>query len=224
MRTVFFDLDGTLTDPMPGITGSIRYALDKLGIEAPAPSALTWCIGPPLQESFLKLVGDEARAATALAYYRDRYGETGLYECRVYDGIPAVLESLVAAGRRLFVATSKPTVYARRVVAHFGLEPYFAAVFGAELDGVRSEKTALLGHALAATDTRPENAVMIGDRSHDMIGARRNAMAAIGVLWGYGDRQELLTAGAERLAATPEALLQALIEQPACSPVPIPRP
>ncbi len=204
MRIVFLDLDGTLTDPKPGITRSIRHALHALGHVAPAEDALTWCIGPPLLQSFVGLLGDEATARRALALYRERFAKTGLYENRVYDGVPEMLTRLRDAGFGLNLATSKPHVYASRITAHFGLDHWLDGVFGSELDGARADKTALLAHALAETGAAPGQAVMLGDREHDIIGARNNGMAGIGALWGYGTQTELQSAGAARLATSPE--------------------
>ena len=206
MGAVFFDLDGTLTDPKSGITRSIQYALEKLHREVPTEDELLWCIGPPLLGSFEKLLGDRQEAATALRYYRERFADTGLYENRVYPGIEDALAALGASGHRLFVATSKPAIYAQRIVEHFAIAEYFERLFGSELDGTRSDKTELLNHALDETGIDPGETVMIGDRSHDMIGARNNDMTAAGVLYGYGSKDELVAAGAQRIARTPEEL------------------
>ena len=210
MRAVYFDLDGTLTDPKPGITRCIRYALDELGHHAPPEDELTWCIGPPLRASLKTLVGTDELAEAALALYRKRFSETGLFENSVYPYIEGVLAALRQSGCRLFVATSKPAIYAERIISHFGLSAYFERVFGSELDGVRSDKTELLGYALAETSVDSTGAVMIGDRRHDMIGARNNRMTAIGVLYGYGHAEELLAAGAHQLCPTPQAVLECL--------------
>ncbi|UTD25896.1 HAD family hydrolase [Bradyrhizobium sp. WD16] len=206
MTTIYFDLDGTLTDSRPGIARSIQHALERLGHPVPAAEELTWCLGPPLQQSLKTLLGTEALVQAALLHYRERFAEVGLFENEVYTGIEDVLAALKADGRRLFFATSKPHVYAERIIGHFGLDKYFDRVFGAELDGTRADKTDLLAYALAQTRTDPAQALMIGDRSHDIIGARNNAMAAVGVLYGYGSREGLLEAGPERLCATPQEL------------------
>jgi phosphoglycolate phosphatase len=207
MTTIYFDLDGTLTDPKPGITRSIQYALEKLDRPVPSEDELAWCIGPPLRASLAKLLGGDDLAETALSLYRERFGDIGIFENEVYPGIEHILAVLAGSGRRLFVATSKPVVYAERIIDHFKLAPYFQRVFGSELDGRRSDKTELLGYALQATGVDPLRAIMIGDRSHDMIGARNNAMTAVGVLYGYGNKEELLGAGAHHVCATPQALL-----------------
>lgn len=202
MPTIFLDLDGTLTDPKPGITRSIIHALENLGRPAPSEDALGWAIGPPLRESLASLVG-EADADRALALYRERFAETGLFENRVYDGVPEMLEALRSAGWRLFLATSKPWIYAERIIDHFGLSPMLDGGFGSELDGTRADKSALLAHALAETGARARGSVMLGDRRHDVQGAAANGLPAIGALWGYGGRDELAKAGADCLAEGP---------------------
>ena len=142
MDAIFFDLDGTLTDPKPGITRSIQYALQRLDHPTiPTEDELTWCIGPPLRTSFVKLLGGDHSADRAVSLYRERFSDIGLYENRVYDGIGDVLTTLGASGHRLFVATSKAHVFADRIIDHFGLRSHFERVFGAELDGTRVEKS-----------------------------------------------------------------------------------
>jgi phosphoglycolate phosphatase len=208
MTAIYFDLDGTLTDPKPGITRSIQYALGKLGCAVPPEDELTWCIGPPLRASLKKLVGTEDLADTALSLYRERFADIGLFENEVYPGIEHSLSVLAKSGRRLFVATSKPGVYAERIIDHFELRGYFERIFGSELDGRRADKTELLRHALETVGVAPSQAMMIGDRSHDMVGARNNGMIAVGVLYGYGSEQELVAAGAHQVCATPHRLLE----------------
>ena len=211
MDAIFFDLDGTLTDPKPGITRSIRYALQKLDHPAiPSEDELTWCIGPPLRASFVRLLGAETSADHAVSLYRERFSDVGLYENGVYDGIADVLTSLCASGHRLFVATSKPHVYAERIIDHFGLRDHFERVFGSELDGTRVDKSHLLEYALKQASVDPAKTLMIGDRSHDMVGAKNNGMKGIGVLYGYGSRDELLEAGAHHVCATPGAILDSI--------------
>ena len=144
---LYFDLDGTLTDPYDGISKCILYALDKLGEPPIDEAALRGCIGPPLMDSFERIVG-HASAPLALTYYRERFGEIGWQENELYAGIPEVLDALLADGHRLYVATSKPTVFAERIVDHFGIARHFDGVHGSELDGTRTNKTELLQHAL----------------------------------------------------------------------------
>ena len=207
MATIFFDLDGTLTDPKPGITRSIQYALERLGLAVPDQDELTWCIGPPLHASLQKLTGSPELADRALLLYRERFSDVGLFENEAYAGIIETLATLAATTPRMFVATSKPAVYATRIVDHFDLRPYFERVFGSELDGTRVDKRDLLRYALEETRVDAGSAIMIGDRSHDVVGARTNGMTAIGVLYGYGSEAELKDAGAHHIcAAHPELL------------------
>ena len=213
MNTVFFDLDGTLTDPKEGITRCIQYALNALDAPVPETDELLWCIGPPLRASFETLLGDEARAQDAVTLYRDRFTDTGLYENDLYTGIPETLQALRDAGKRLFVATSKPHVYANRIVEHFGVDGHFERVFGSELDGTRVDKTELLAYGLAETGADSKDTVMIGDREHDMIGAANNGLFSIGVLYGYGTREELHSAGARRLAEAPDGISEIVLRR-----------
>ena len=201
---VYIDLDGTLTDPFEGISNSIAHALGKLGQEKPADAELRRFIGPPLLETFEELVGS-ALAPRALGYYRERFSETGWRENAVYPGIHAALEALTAEGHHCFVATTKPRVFAQRIVEHFDLSRYFTAVYGSELDGKRTDKTELLEHA-ARQRSGNRASVMVGDRYHDIVGALNNGFRAIGVTWGFGTEDELRDAGAHCLAAAPEQL------------------
>jgi phosphoglycolate phosphatase len=205
---IFFDLDGTLTDPKPGITGSIQYALAKLDRPVPSQDELTWCIGPPLRASFVSLLGSDEFADRAVALYRERFGDVGLFENSVYPGIEQVLTELWQRPRRMFVATSKPHVFATRIIAHFGLAGCFDHVFGSELDGTRVDKADLLAYAIKQTGVDPAQAMMIGDRRHDVIGAKRNGIRAVGVTYGYGSREELIDAGASCLCASPREVLE----------------
>jgi len=206
MTTIYFDLDGTLTDPKLGITRSIQYALSKLDRPPPPEDELTWCIGPPLRASLKTLLGTDDLAGEALSLYRERFADIGIFENEIYPGIENTLSVLAKSGRRLFVATSKPSVYAERIIDHFKLTAYFERVFGSELDGRRSDKTDLLRYALQTMRVDPSRAIMVGDRSHDMIGARNNGMTAVGVLYGYGNKEELVAAGAHHVCTTPYGL------------------
>lgn len=206
MRTVFLDLDGTLTDPKPGITKSFIYALDKLGLPTPAPNDLEWVIGPALIDSFIQLKVPDPQAAIAL--YRERYTDVGLFENRVYDGIPEVLAGLQDAGYVMNLATAKPHAYARKITAHFGLSQYLTHEFGPELDGTRNNKGELLAYALNKIGQTADDSVMIGDRHHDIDAARAVGMKSIAVTWGYGSGEEL--GQADAICDTP-AELQAMI-------------
>lgn len=201
---VYIDLDGTLTDPFEGISNCIAYAMERLGQPRPGDDDMRRFIGPPLLETFRELLGPE-RAPRALQHYRERFSEAGWLENAVYPGIHETLADITAAGHRCFVATSKPRVFARRIIDHFQLSPYFAEVYGSELDGTRTDKTELLRFA-ARHGTAPRESVMIGDRHHDIVGAINNGFRAIGATWGYGTADELLGAGADCLAAAPEQL------------------
>jgi phosphoglycolate phosphatase len=213
MDAIFFDLDGTLTDPKLGITRSIQYALQKLDLPVPSQDELTWCIGPPLRDSFVIMLGGEARADLAVSLYRERFGDVGLYENSVYPDIEHVLAALKQSHGRLFVATSKARIFAERIIEHFRFGDYFEHVFGAELDGTRAHKGDLLAYALENAGANPRRALMIGDRSHDIIGAKKNGMAGIGVLYGYGSERELIEAGASHICATPRAVLDHISER-----------
>ena len=203
-RNVYIDLDGTLTDPFEGISNCIAYALERLGHERPADADLRRFIGPPLLETFGELVGAEL-APRALEYYRERFGDVGWLENAAYPGIHESLAAITASGHRCFVATTKPHVFARRIIEHFEFGPYFTDVYGSELDGTRTDKTELLRFAQGER-SEPRDAVMIGDRYHDIVGARNNGILAIGVAWGYGTADELLGAGAAHIAALPGEL------------------
>ena len=208
---LLFDLDGTLTDPFAGITKCITYALDKLGRKCPPGDNLRWCIGPPLRDSFAKLLNsdDTVLIEKAVARYRERFGTIGLFENEVYDGIPKMLTVLQKEGHTLYVATSKPTIFARKIIDHFGLQRFFKRIYGSELDGTRGDKTSLLAHILQKESLAPLETAMIGDREHDMIGAKENGMAGFGVLWGYGTMSELQNSGARAFFKIPHEVITA---------------
>ena len=208
-ETLLFDLDGTLTDPKKGITRSIRYALRKLGKPLPDADDLHWCIGPPLLDSLKKLIGnnDSAKAYQALTFYRERYGRIGKFENEVYSQIPDMLSQLNSGKASLFVATSKPAVYAIEILNHFGLAHNFRKIYGSELTGELSDKTELIQHIFNKEGIEKEFTVMVGDRRHDIIGARGNGIASIGVTYGYGTKDELINSGATWLADNPSDIL-----------------
>jgi phosphoglycolate phosphatase len=203
MPVLLLDLDGTLSDNYEGISNSIRHALAKLGAPAASDADLRRCIGPPLRESFARLVGcaDPATIEAAIDGYRERYQDLGWQENVAYPGIGAALEALAAHGVRMFVCTSKPERYASRIVRHFGFDAYVARVYGADLAGTLDDKRKLLAHLIASERLQPAECIMVGDRVHDVRAAQANATRAVGVLWGYGDAGEL--AGAERLLEQP---------------------
>ena len=208
MKAILFDLDGTLTDPREGITRSIAYALERMGLTPPPLDDLTFAIGPPLRRSLATLLGDETPVAVerALALYRERFADVGLFENAVYDGISETLHTLAGRGAVLYVATSKPRIYAERIVRHFGLDAHFEAIHGCELDGTREDKRDLLAHLLPHHGVAAGEAAMIGDRGADMVAARHHGVRAIGALWGYGTRDELERSGAQSLCDRPAEL------------------
>lgn len=211
-QNILFDLDGTISDPKEGITKSIAFALQELGRTPPPLEKLTVFIGPPLKNAFEEMLGSATQAEKAVALYRYRYAEQGrgMIENILYPAIPETLAALKKAGKRLFIATSKPHVIATKVVQHFGLLDFFVKIYGPELDGTRNDKGELIAHLLANENIAPENAVMVGDRKHDIIGAAKNGVSGIGALWGYGSAEELRIAGATSLCKTPQDLLQLL--------------
>lgn len=193
---VLFDLDGTLTDPGDGFVACVSHALAKLECRPHADHEIRRHVGPPLEETLARLIEDRAKIPAAVAFYRERYASLGYLENAVYPGIEEALRALHSRGMHLFVATSKPTVYAERILAHFGLDRFFRGIYGSELDGTRSNKTELLSHLLARELLRPESTFMVGDRAQDMLAAVANGAQPVGALWGYGSRGELAQSGA----------------------------
>lgn len=210
---ILFDLDGTLTDPGIGITNSVMYALGKCGLPIPDRRSLYRFIGPPLTDSFEEFYGfSRERAAQAVSFYREYFQEKGLYENAVYDGIPELLGRLRDAGKVLLVASSKPEVFVVRILEHFGLSKYFTVVAGSNLDGTRAKKDEVIQCALERMQIADlTGAVMVGDREHDILGAKKTGLVSVGVLFGYGGRQELEQAGADHIAGTVEGLGEILL-------------
>lgn len=199
---LFFDLDGTLTDPGPGITRCVEHALVSLGRPVPEAESLRRFVGPPLQQSFAEILETPEEVAEAIRLYRKRFAPVGLYENSVYPDVPQGLAALKRAGHRMWVVTSKPHVFARRIVEHFGLSGLFEEVYGSELSGENADKTDLLREVLAREALRPEDACMIGDRALDVLAARAHGVEAVAVLWGYGSREELAAAAPDRVVAS----------------------
>lgn len=207
-KYLMFDLDGTLTDPQEGITNSVAYALEQYGIHVEDRTSLNKFIGPPLKDSFMEYYGfQEAQAEEAVWKYREYFNDDGIFENKVYPGIPKMLRCLKEQGKMLIVATSKPTVYAKRILERFELSQYFADVQGSEMDGSRTKKEDVIRYALEQNKiTEIDRAVMIGDREHDIIGAKNCGLDSIGVLFGYGSRAELEACGADRIVDSVEML------------------
>jgi len=203
-----FDLDGTLIDSAPGIHSGIDHALTALGL-APLPAAqLPQWIGPPLRESFARVLPDAAAVETAITRYREHYAAQGWAAHRVYPGIPELLRQLVDGGAQLAIVTSKVDNFARQIVQAAPWGHAFAAVYGVGAASAHSEKAAQVAQALRDFAVSAADAAMLGDRHYDIAGARANGVQALGALWGYGTRTELLDAGADAVFATPAALAQ----------------
>ncbi|WHR58639.1 HAD-IA family hydrolase [Acinetobacter haemolyticus] len=193
IKNILIDLDGTLTDPKTGIHGSIRYALEKLNKPLVDEVDLDWTIGPPLKASLAKLLDtqDDDLAEQALAAYRERFSVTGLFENEVYPTVEGTLRHLQTQGYQLFLATAKPTVYAKQILAHFQLDQYFTEMYGSELTGERTNKADLIAYILEQEQLNAQHCIMVGDRQYDVIGARANGIETIAVNYGYGTTQEL---------------------------------
>lgn len=210
---VLFDLDGTLTDPAEGITNSVAHALSKRGINVEDKSELNSFIGPPLTDSFEKYYGmTHEEAIIAVEDYREYFKPKGMFENKVYEGIPEMLAELNRSGKKLIVATSKPEVFAKRILEHFSLDGYFAFIAGSTLDGSRIKKGDVIKYALEKCDvTEIDKCIMIGDRLHDVEGAKECGMKSIGVLWGYGTRDELEMSDADFIADSIEDIAKIVI-------------
>ncbi|MBQ9113264.1 MAG: HAD family hydrolase [Clostridia bacterium] len=208
-NTILFDLDGTLTDPWRGITNSVAYALTKFGIEVTDTRELCKFIGPPLLDSFAEYYGfDDDQCRLAVRLYREYFRDRGIYENSVYDGVPELLSALRGHGKRIVLATSKPEEFARIILKHFSLDVYFDLVAGASMDETRSKKADVIAYALeklCITDT--SDVLMVGDRKHDVLGANQLGINTVGVLYGYGDLEELRSAGARYIAKTVNDIL-----------------
>jgi phosphoglycolate phosphatase len=220
--TLLFDLDGTLTDPREGIVGSARYAFERLGVQAPPDDTIASYIGPPLRSMFSELLTGAPRESVedAVRLYRERYRDVGIFETRLYEGIPRMLAGARERGSWLLLATSKPWMFAERILAHLGISEHFRGVYGPELDGRLDDKGELITHLLAEERLTPGGTRMVGDRAADVVAAVRNHVEPIGVLWGYGSAEELRTAGARRLCSAPDQLEACLQGSPRHLPGP----
>lgn len=211
-QNVMFDLDGTLTDPKIGITKSIQYALAKFGIIEPDLTKLEFFIGPPLQNTFMEAYSfSSEKAWEAVEYYREYYIVHGIFDNKLYGGMLEVLELLRSQGRTLFVATSKPSVFANKILAHFQIDSFFTYVSGAELDGTRSDKTEIIKYIIDNYELDPSDTLMIGDRKYDLIGAHNNNIDSFAVGFGYGSEEELTAAEPTYHLRTVQELLQSFI-------------
>jgi len=208
IQTILFDLDGTLIDPKVGITESIRYAMAEMKRPLSPEADLDWCIGPPLLQNFARLLqtSDPDEINTAVTHFRVRFSSRGLFEATVYEGVPPMLAQLYETGFSLFLATSKPRIYASQIVSHFQLSAFFDAIYGSELDGSLASKTDLIEHIIHQEKLNPQETLMIGDREHDIMGARANHVWAGGVTYGFGQLKDLIAAGADKLFHSPTAV------------------
>jgi phosphoglycolate phosphatase len=194
LKNILIDLDGTLTDPKVGITTSARYGLAKIGHPIADSDNIDWIIGPPLKASLAKILNvasDDDLAEQALLAYRERFAVTGLFENEVFDGVAETLSQLKQRGFKLFIATAKPTIYAKQILEHFKLAQYFDVIYGSELTGERTNKGDLIGYILEQEQLDPTECLMVGDREHDIFGARRFGIETIAVEYGYGSPEEL---------------------------------
>lgn len=210
---ILFDLDGTLTDPYLGITNSVAYALEKFDIHIKDKTELCKFIGPPLIDSFMEFYGfSEEKAKQAVVFYREYFSKKGMLENSVYDGIEELLKSLKNGGKRLCIATSKPEPYAKKILEHFKLSKYFEYIAGATFDETRSKKADVIEYALEQCGAKDRTCVlMVGDRKHDILGALECSVDSMGVLYGYGNREELETAGANYIAENVNDILTLIL-------------
>ncbi|MEA4920992.1 MAG: HAD hydrolase-like protein [Clostridiaceae bacterium] len=213
-KYILFDLDGTLTDPKAGITSSVAFALNTFGIKVHDLDTLIPFIGPPLAESFENFYGfSHDKALKAVDQYRIYFSEKGIFENAVLQGVPEMLSHLSKNGREILLATSKPEVYAQKILEHFSLDNFFCHICGSQLDGTRTAKSEVVAYALnKAGVTDKALAVMVGDRKHDIIGAKYNGIMSIGVLFGYGSEDELRKAGADITVKTVDELCSLLLQ------------
>jgi phosphoglycolate phosphatase len=194
IKNILIDLDGTLTDPREGITTSARYGLNKMGHPIADSENIDWIIGPPLKASLAKILNvspEDDLAEQALLGYRERFAVTGLFENELFDDVKDTLQHLHTQGYRLFLATAKPEIYAKRILEHFNLLHYFEYPYGSELSGERTNKGDLIAYILEKEQLNPQECLMVGDREHDIFGARKNGIETIAVEYGYGSAQEL---------------------------------
>ncbi len=207
-QSILFDLDGTLTDAAPGITNSVKYALSKFGIDETDDNKLRKFLGPPLISSFMEFYGfSKEKAQKAVEYYREYFVPHGIFENEVYSEIPKLLQKLKADGKTLIIATSKPETFAVQIAEHFEIDSYFDLIAGSNLDNTRSKKAQVIEYALETLGILDRaHAVMIGDREHDIKGAKKTGLRSIGVLYGYASPGELENAGADFTANSPEEL------------------
>lgn len=214
MKYILFDLDGTLTDPFVGITNAVAYGLKSQGIQPPELEKLKPFIGPPLDDSYMKYFHmDNETAWKAIEKFREYFNEKGKFENKVYDGMETFLQTLNEQGFDLYVCTSKPIVFAKEIMEHFHLDKYFQGIYGSEFNGVRKDKADVIAYCLKQEVIEAKDCIMIGDRQHDIIGAHKNNIPCIGVLYGYGDREEFERFDCDYIVDNLEGLLRLINEK-----------
>ncbi|MGL5380090.1 HAD family hydrolase [Clostridium sp.] len=213
-KYILFDLDGTVTDPMVGITKSVKYALNKFNINTKTLEELCKFIGPPLKESFMEYYNfSDEEAEKAIIYYREYFSIKGIYENYVYDNFENILSSLKQEGKTLIIATTKTTIFAEQIIEHFNLSKYFDFICGSNLDGTRTKKADIIQYILDKYNIdNHSDVVMIGDRKHDIIGAKEVGIDSIGVLYGYGSYEELYNSGADYIVKDIDELSKLIID------------
>ena len=212
VRHILFDLDGVISNNSDGIIGGVIHAMESFSVEVPSKSELLRFIGPPLKDAFADFCGmSEEVAERAVACYREYYRERGIFENVMYDGVHDMLKAIKESGRKLYLATSKPEEFARRICAHFGIDGYFEYIGGATFDGKRGRKSDVIRYVMDKFDINPSEAVMIGDRHHDVLGAKACGIPCIGVLFGFGDKKELEDSGADIVVSTPQEIAEVII-------------
>lgn len=211
---ILFDLDGTLTEPKQGITRSFQYALKKFGINENNMEVLVSFIGPPLKSTFREYYGfDENKAWEAVTYYREYFAEKGIFENEVYPGVAEMLKQLKGQKKKIVLATSKATIFSEQILEHFKLSPYFDHIVGSNYDGTRADKAEVIKHAMTLLGGNfSGRTVMVGDRKHDILGAKLNGIDSIGVTYGYGAAEELEQAGAGFIFASVSELTEFLLD------------
>src|ERR1700752_163558 len=214
IRNVFFDLDGTLSDPAEGIVRCIQHSMAKLDLPCPPAEELTPYIGPPLREGLALICNskDEAFIEKIVGVFRERFSTVGLFENTMYSEVPQMLHALQSNSYRLFVATSKPTVFAKRIIDHFSIDHHFIDIHGNNLEGTLDDKAQILRELLDKHELVPGETLMVGDRKHDVIAASRNGVSSLGVTYGYGSRDELTGAGADYVCASPTEVVSQIMK------------
>lgn len=210
IKYILFDLDGTLTNPKEGITKCVQYALKHFGIERECDELVSF-IGPPLKEQFMAYASlSEEDGVKAVEIYRERFAPVGLFENEIYEGVTDMLDKLKKDGKILALATSKPAVFAEKIADKYGITPYLSCLVGSELDGRHTDKAEIIEIAMQKLGASSENTIMVGDREHDVIGAKKNNIDCIGVSYGYAAKGELENSGALKIADSPCELLKIL--------------